>query len=199
MHQPRPIPALTLTQPWATLVAIGAKHAETRSWRPTGAGAPPWPLAVHAAKTLPGWARVLCAREPFASVLAAAGYADPTVLPLGAVVAVCAVVDVHATAGTAPPATPADDPAGWAPAPYEHAFGDYTPGRWAWLLDQVTRLAAPVPARGARGLWTWTPPASLPPTPHPSPSLLPEGKQVAGSGHPVPVAAGPTGLEGPRA
>lgn len=40
--------ALTLTQPYATLVAIGEKRLETRSWRTSYRG----PLAIHAAK---GW------------------------------------------------------------------------------------------------------------------------------------------------
>jgi hypothetical protein len=41
--------ALTLTQPWATLVAIGAKTIETRSWPTSYRG----PLAIHAAKGYP--------------------------------------------------------------------------------------------------------------------------------------------------
>ncbi|GIK37899.1 MAG: hypothetical protein BroJett011_17320 [Chloroflexota bacterium] len=35
----------------------------------------------------------------------------------------------------------------------ERSFGDYTPGRWAWRLEQIRPLAAPVPATGAWGLW----------------------------------------------
>ena len=38
--------ALTLYQPWATLVAIGAKKIETRSWSTPYRG----PLAIHAGK-----------------------------------------------------------------------------------------------------------------------------------------------------
>lgn len=47
---------LTLTQPWASLIAIGAKTLETRSWRTGYRG----PLAIHYA---------LCHMEPFRSVL----------------------------------------------------------------------------------------------------------------------------------
>ena len=39
---------LTLTQPWATLVAIGAKRIETRSWATKYRG----PLLIHAAAGL---------------------------------------------------------------------------------------------------------------------------------------------------
>ena len=42
--------ALTLTQPWASLVAIGAKRIETRSWSTPYRGL----LAIHAAKGFPG-------------------------------------------------------------------------------------------------------------------------------------------------
>ena len=41
-----PLRALTLTQPWASLIAAGAKHWETRSWRTRFRGE----LAIHAAR-----------------------------------------------------------------------------------------------------------------------------------------------------
>lgn len=56
---------LTLTQPWATLVAIGAKRVETRSWSTNYRG----PIAIHAAKGFPPEARALCDEEPFRSCL----------------------------------------------------------------------------------------------------------------------------------
>ena len=34
-------------------------------------------------------------------------------------------------------------------------FGDFTPGRYAWLLDDVEPVDPPVPARGRQGLWHW--------------------------------------------
>ena len=41
--------ALSLTQPWATLVVIGAKRIETRFWHTSYVG----PLLIHAAKAIP--------------------------------------------------------------------------------------------------------------------------------------------------
>ncbi|MFP5375735.1 MAG: hypothetical protein ACLGIO_02995, partial [Acidimicrobiia bacterium] len=35
-------------------------------------------------------------------------------------------------------------------------YGDFAPGRWAWLLADVRALPEPVPAKGHRRLWTWT-------------------------------------------
>lgn len=37
-------------------------------------------------------------------------------------------------------------------------YGDFAPGRYAWLLDNVHPID-PVPAKGRQGLWTWTPEA----------------------------------------
>jgi hypothetical protein len=38
--------------------------------------------------------------------------------------------------------------------PMEVAFGDYTPGRWAWALSHVQAFATPVSCKGALSLWT---------------------------------------------
>jgi len=121
--------AITLTQPWATLIAIGAKQIETRSWRTFYRG----PLAIHAGKTLPAW--------QFRSVLEAYGIHSFMDLPLGVVVATCTLVRI---VRIYPDNTP--------PKP-EFYYGDYTPGRWAWYLSDVKPLAVPVPARGSLGLW----------------------------------------------
>jgi hypothetical protein len=37
----------------------------------------------------------------------------------------------------------------------ERAFGDYTPGRYAWLLADVRPVDPPIPATGRQGLWEW--------------------------------------------
>lgn len=145
--------AITLTQPWATLVAIGAKKIETRGWKTDYRG----PLAIHAAK---GWTEegvnVTRRDEPFCSVLQAAGYTDFSQLPRGYVVATCRLVECVRIE------TP-DRQAGigivnggyWTLDDQERAFGDYTPGRWAWLLADVKPFVVPAAARGSLGLWDW--------------------------------------------
>ena len=52
--------ALSLTQSWATLVTIGAKKLETRSWPTYYRG----PLLIHAAKGFPPAARAICYTGP---------------------------------------------------------------------------------------------------------------------------------------
>lgn len=61
--------ALSLTQPWASLIAIGAKRVETRSWSTNHRG----PVAIHAAKGFPKFARDLVWAEPFQGRLREAG------------------------------------------------------------------------------------------------------------------------------
>jgi len=37
----------------------------------------------------------------------------------------------------------------------EKAFGDYTAGRYAWILEDVRMLPEPIPAKGMQRLWQW--------------------------------------------
>src|SRR6185437_11126448 len=77
--------ALSLWQPWATLVAIGAKRIETRHWHTHYRG----PLAIHAAKRKDKDSLALCLSQPFLSALAAGGYDTPFELPFGLMIATC--------------------------------------------------------------------------------------------------------------
>lgn len=37
----------------------------------------------------------------------------------------------------------------------QEPFGGFTPGRYAWLLDNVRPVDPPIPAKGRQGLWRW--------------------------------------------
>jgi len=41
--------------------------------------------------------------------------------------------------------------------PLELSLGDYSAGRYAWLLGAPKPFREPIPARGALGLWEWEP------------------------------------------
>lgn len=162
---------ITLTQPWATLVAIGAKKIETRSWSTSYRG----PLAIHAAKGLGsvGGKRAFWRLEqsrPFSSVLRPADFPNydtyPEGYPFGAVVATCELESCLLISGWQNAMVSME----WfheksqpipAEASQEYAFGDYTPGRYAWLLTNVRRLPEPIPAKGALSLWEWIPPEGV--------------------------------------
>ncbi len=128
---------LTIIQPWATLIATGMKRYETRSWATRSLG----PIAIHAGR------RTTQAEEYIGDVMDAApavfdaiGVEDADDLPFGCVIATGWLTGCLATAGLS-----VDD--------MERALGDFSPGRFAWRIDRVSRLATPVPMRGAPGLW----------------------------------------------
>ncbi len=132
--------AITLWEPWASLIALGAKRIETRSWPTSYRG----PLAIHAAKNaehiLISW------DEPFLTALSPLQNSEKTAIAFdcGKVIAVADLVAcVEMT-----PANIAmvDEP--------ERSFGDYQPGRWMWLLANVRRID-PVPATGRQRIWEW--------------------------------------------
>ena len=39
----------------------------------------------------------------------------------------------------------------------EKLCGEYAPGRFAWVLEQMEPLEAPVAAKGHLSLWEWEP------------------------------------------
>ncbi|HEV7298716.1 MAG TPA: ASCH domain-containing protein [Tepidisphaeraceae bacterium] len=151
--------AISLWQPWATLIAVGAKRIETRSWSTHYRGR----LAIHAAKRWPRELSDLCVEPgPIREALERSGHLDINAermtlsMPVGVVVGTCYLADVFPVdAGsqyyriggdaqrsvTLPPAEP------------ELSFGDYTPGRFAWILTEIVALPKPVPFRGAQGFF----------------------------------------------
>jgi activating signal cointegrator 1 len=133
--------ALTLTQPWASLVALGEKRIETRSWSTNYTGL----LAIHAAKSFPGWAKEACKEEPFYSSLRVphANYCYPE-LCLGHVLCTVNLMGCRRTEDVRKQLTPK-----------ELAFGDYEDGRFAWFLTITALYGKPIPARGSLGLWEW--------------------------------------------
>lgn len=131
--------ALTLTQPWATLVCTGAITHETRSWGTKYRGS----LAIHAAKGFPGWAREICSEQPFKRLLAQHGFTSPDQLPRGVVLCTVELINCEAVTRSNTPPMP------------DRAIGEYGPGRFVWTLDNVKPLRRPLPTSGMLGLWEW--------------------------------------------
>lgn len=139
--------AITLWQPYASLLLAGLKTYETRSWPLSKPG---W-IAVHAARSEPTEVRQRIAqpRRCFAHCLKQMGAAFED-LPRGAVIGLAhfgpsvRVEEVWRTIG----AQDAD-------------FGDWTDGRWAWPVLDVWPFPEPVPARGMQGIWRWNMPPDL--------------------------------------
>lgn len=130
--------AISLWEPWATAIAIGAKSIETRGWHTSYRG----PLAIHAAKTKEHG--VIIYDSEVRPIFATSGIMQISDLAFGCVVATCTLKACwqteHVVGGI---------------SEQEKLFGNYARGRFAWVLEEVRRLPTPIPARGAQGFWDW--------------------------------------------
>ena len=106
--------AITIRQPWASLIADGRKTIETRTRQISYRG----PLAIMAGKTADFDA---CARFGI----------PPTTVPLGRILAVAELVDCR-------PMTEVDNAA--AMTEYPPALAGVIPGMYAWILKNVRRI-----------------------------------------------------------
>ena len=136
--------AITLHQPWASLVALGRKTIETRSWRP------PWdaigePLAIHAALVRPGSESSLSAGQ-LVRLEQIFGADWRETLPRGKVVCIADLDSIQKIEWNTVVRN-SDN----------RLFGDYTLGRWMWWLKNVRPVDPPQPARGWQSVWKWEP------------------------------------------
>jgi len=162
--------AISLHQPWASLIAIEAKPFETRSWAPP-ASLIRQPIAIHAAARTPRLQEIAdLMNDPF-TLLADVGafellkgWWSGIGLPLGAVVCTAILAAAYQCGDEVSPGqvevvkaiSRGDDPVTIPIDP----FGDFSPGRWAWLLEDIQPFPKPIPAKGHQGFWNWTPPLS---------------------------------------
>lgn len=135
--------ALSLTEPWATLVVTGEKQFETRSWKTSFRGT----IAIHAAKGFPRYAQDLAKMSPFRESLAKHGAQMKNIsvwsFAFGAIIGTVDIVEMIPT-----------EQMQFALHGNEEFFGDYSPNRWAWKLANPQRLSTPIYCRGALSLWT---------------------------------------------
>ena len=176
------IKAITIKQPWASLIALGVKHIETRSWATKYRG----PIAIHAGLAKPPKMFACCQdvgdyvmhrdHEELAMRRRNVVVGDWDDLPLGAVIATAELTDCLPIY---------DDPGDWrdgsclvnsgeilvclgerqfdgeggSTIPGDDVtgalpYGDFTPGRYGWMLTNITPTT-PTPAKGQQRLWNW--------------------------------------------
>ena len=147
--------AITVQQPWATLITLGHKTIETRPFNFHYRG----PLAIHSSLKLPvSWYPFR--QDEFVSALAPVcsinEYEVPMIdeLPRGVVLAVVTLLDVRATSTLL---LDEDVPR------EERVFGDFSEGRYAWYLGEpAVQIHPPVPAKGNTRIWEWEPTVRIP-------------------------------------
>ena len=130
--------ALSLWQPWASLMADSRKKIETRSWRP-----PIWligqQVAIHATMHVD---KDAC--EDF-------GY-DPLTIPRGCIVALGEFYkwekfDEGYKARITEASRLNDS--------HEWEYGDFEMGRYGWFFILHEKLNPPIAATGHQGIWNW--------------------------------------------
>jgi hypothetical protein len=144
--------ALTLWQPWASLVVAGAKPWEWRGW-PAPRSLVGQRLAIHAGKRA-------VKPQDIAEIVIGIRRSDSSLI---ADIALDLIDRVHhsmwprssilGTAILGEPLTAIQ----WT---NQHLKPGYDSSRidhhkWAWPLTDIQRFEPPIPARGAQGLWDW--------------------------------------------
>lgn len=127
--------AITISQPYATLIANGTKFIENRTWPPNYIGK----LAIHAGR--------------------GTQYLDPIALeryPTSCVIAVCDLVGCLHIKTIQAAYEKGEGIEGYTAqaiaqmAEHEHAEGPY-----CWLLKNIQKLRQPVSVRGRQKLWNF--------------------------------------------
>ena len=146
--------AITIWQPYASLLALGIKTVETRGWYTSYRG----PIAIHAAKRFDSAVADDCRR--------AVDFMKCQVLKSGSVEAafpwfteqqreladtpfgetIGHVVGIGALCGCVKEAEP--------PSEADAEFGWFGADRFSWELEKV-RAIKPVAVTGKQGLWNW--------------------------------------------
>ena len=131
--------AISLWQPWASLVAMNLKRFETRSWSTSYRGE----IAIHAAKR---WTK----EEQRWAKLFTDQYDCPLPVepPLGAMLCICRLTHIGRAEEVATRISA-----------MEHRMGNYEAGRFAWRLEVVEVFDTPIPTKGEQGLFNWKRPA----------------------------------------
>jgi ASCH domain. len=131
--------AISLLQPWATLVVLGIKTIETRNWSTKYRG----PILIQASKGKAG--------SIFADELSFKKYiTDFNKLPFGAIIGKATITDVIRVEDLA-----MSDELINRLTMEEKAFGDYSEGRYAWILEDPVQFDKPIPARGTLNVWEY--------------------------------------------
>src|SRR6185369_15077202 len=155
--------ALSLTEPWASLVVTGEKKIETRSWKTEYRGL----IAIQAAKGFPAWAKEIIGVS-FFKVLEKHGIFSQKDFAFGAIIGVAEIRACLSTNGGYLNFTSGSievsngiiksdisviDYKKPLPGTTENCFGDYSANRYMWFLENPRRLKTPIPCNGALSLW----------------------------------------------
>jgi hypothetical protein len=132
------IRCLTISEPWASLIASGNKTTENRCWKTNYRG----PLAIHAGSGTQYLTKKRLADYPVGHVIAVANLVaclDIQTIRQKAASVLDAGWEAYGCSST------------WA----EIAAHEFTVGPFCWILEGVRKLKTPKPIAGKQGIWTF--------------------------------------------
>ena len=126
--------ALTLIQPWASLILLGEKKIETRSWKTNYRG----PIAIHAGKKIDK----SVFEDPFyCDILNKYGITKDNIVT-SAILGVGILSDIKRTEDLVASISEK-----------EKKLGTYTENRYGWFIKEIRELETPLVYKGSLGLW----------------------------------------------
>lgn len=140
MTVPETIPALTISQPYASLIACGAKWVENRTWETLYHG----PLAIHAGSGTQYLTRQQLLEYPTGSVIAIVELVG------------CVHLDQLRRAARTGEVPRRLASRGLQPEFLRNLLDhEHTEGPFCWILRDVHPLTEPVSVGGKQKLWDW--------------------------------------------
>lgn len=133
-----PLPVISMWQPWASLVFENVKKHETRGRQPPLKYVGGY-IGLHATATFPALKHISEELHELCMDVFGCNYNHS--LPRGVILGT-AVLSGGIPTDTAVPASDED-----------RIAGDWSPGRFAWPLSDICKLASPLAAKGKQGWW----------------------------------------------
>ena len=126
---------LSIKEPWASLIKDGKKKIETRSWKTNYRG----DLYIHASL-----AKITKATKSRKDLMNIVGNIKPQ---YGQIICKCKLIDcIEMTEFFIKEIKNNNQ---------EYTCGDYSPGRYAWILDNIKPLDTPIRVKGKLGIWNY--------------------------------------------
>lgn len=146
---------LSIIEPFATLIAIKEKKIETRSWKTNYRGR----IAIHVSKNIDKEGKESCLKSEFFKVLdnkyifkngnnkIQYNFNFGSIIAIGDLVDCVQMEELYEDYAILKSGIKVEG--------NEFIFGDYTPGRYAWIIDNIQLLDKPIEVKGHLGLWDY--------------------------------------------
>jgi activating signal cointegrator 1 len=136
--------AISIWQPFASLIVTGCKIFETRTWAPP-ASLIGQRVAIASTKIILPAQRAHWADPEFQRFYAGTALPAPEELPRGYLLGHARLDSVELM----------DEELMEDVSPEEQSYGWWEPGNYAWRMVDPVALAHPIPVRGKQGIWVY--------------------------------------------